>query len=99
MFYPTCYVYKIGTTDPPINGNETNSTNKKSELTTTKKSKSTPVNRNPSLHSTSNTDKIESALIKDFANNLLISVQRNNCIDSEKRSVMTGGILSDNCSL
>ena len=89
MFYPTCYVYKIGTNDPPLNSNETNSTNKKSEIATTKKSKSTTVNLNPSLRSTSNTSKIESALIKDFANNLLISAQRNNCIDFEKRSVMS----------
>lgn len=89
MFYPTSYVYKIGTNDESINTSETTSTNKKSDLSTTKKSKSPTTNLNTSLDSISNTNKIESALIKDFANNLLISVQRNNCLDLEKRSVIS----------
>jgi hypothetical protein len=85
MFYPTCYVYKIGTHDESINTNETTSTNKKSEISTTKKSKSTITNVNTTLDSTSNINKIESSLIKDFADNLLISAQRYNCIDPEKK--------------
>jgi hypothetical protein len=85
MFYPTCYVYKIGTNDESITTNENISTNKKSDISTTKKSKSTTTIINPPLDLTSNTNKIESSLIKNFANNLLISAQRNNCIDLTKK--------------
>ncbi len=81
MFYPTCYVYKIGTNDESITPNEPTSTNKKSDISTTKKSKSTRTIINTPLDA----DKIESSLIKNFANNLLISAQRNNCIDLEKK--------------
>jgi hypothetical protein len=77
MFYPTCYVYKIGTND------EINLTNKKSDISTMKKTKSTTTII--PLDLTSNTNKIESSLIKDFANNLLITAQRNNCIDIDKK--------------
>jgi hypothetical protein len=81
MFYPTCYVYKIGTNDESITPNEPTSTNKKSDISTTKKSKSTRTIINTPLDA----DKIESSLIKNFANNLLISAQRNNCIDLDKK--------------
>jgi hypothetical protein len=82
MFYPTCYVYKIGTNDESITPNEPTSTNKKSDILTTKKSKSTRTIISTPLDAA---DKIESSLIKNFANNLLISAQRNNCIDLEKK--------------
>lgn len=102
MFYPTCYVYKISTNDPSTSStttttsnNEASSTNKRSEISTTKKCKSTTANLTPSLDTFSNTNKIESALIKDFANNLLISAQRNNAIDFEKRSAVS----TDSCSI
>jgi predicted transglutaminase-like protease len=85
MFYPTCYVYKIGTHDESMTTNETTSTNKKSETSTTKKSKANVPIVNTTLDSLSNTNKIENSLIKDFADNLLISAQRYNCIDPEKK--------------
>jgi hypothetical protein len=85
MFYPTCYVYKIGTHDESMTTNETTSTNKKSEISPTKKSKSTVANINTPTDLNSNINKIESSLIKDFADNLLIGAQRYNCIDLEKR--------------
>jgi hypothetical protein len=90
MFYPTCYVYKIGINDESATTNESNSTsktiyiNKKIKicfLTTKKKTTvSTTISR-----PIDDTIKIESSLIKKFANNLLISAQRNNCIDLEKK--------------
>jgi hypothetical protein len=76
MLYPTCYVYKIGTNDDLSSSNENSSTNKKS-----RKCKS-PTRI---IDQTSNTDKTETSLIKNFANNLLISAQRNNCIDVDKK--------------
>jgi len=84
MFYPTCYVYKIGTNDESTTIHETPSSNKKSDISPTKKSKSSTKIINTSLDEPSNTNKIESSLVKKFANNLLISAQRNNCIDLEK---------------
>jgi hypothetical protein len=81
MFYPTCYVYKIGINDESATTNESNSTSKKSDVSTTKKTTvSTTISR-----PIDDTIKIESSLIKKFANNLLISAQRNNCIDLEKK--------------
>jgi hypothetical protein len=83
MFYPTCYVYKIGTNDE----SNTISTNKKSDISNTKKPKSTTtaITTNPPLDLISNSNKFENSLIKNFANNLLISAQRNNCIDLDKK--------------
>ena len=78
MFYPTCYVYKIGTNDESIIPNESTSTNKKSDM---KKSKPTITIIDTPL----DTNKIENSLIKNFANNLLISAQRNNCVDLDKK--------------
>lgn len=85
MFYPTCYVYKIGTNEESASTTETAPTNKKAEVSTRKKSISGTASPNTTLDAVGNPNKIENTLIKDFANNLLISAQRNNCIDPEKR--------------
>jgi hypothetical protein len=78
MYYPTCYVYKIGLNDETPSPNQTPSTAKDS-----KKSKS-PTR---TIDQISNTNKIENSLIKNFTNNLLISAQRNNCIDLDKKYI------------
>ncbi|CAF4766441.1 unnamed protein product, partial [Rotaria sp. Silwood1] len=89
MFYPTCYVYKIGSNDELTTNNENTSTNKKSNTSTTKKPKSTATTTtttiNASLDIATNKNKIENSFIKKFANNLLVTIQRNNCIDIEKK--------------
>lgn len=91
MFYPTCYVYKIGTNDETISNNNNNNINKKSDQpTTTQKPKqnkpsSTATTTTTSLDPISNKNKFENSLIKNFANNLLITAQRNNCIDLDKK--------------
>jgi hypothetical protein len=94
MFYPTCYVYKIASNDDSPSSTETHSSNKKSDLSSTKKpkippssnSQSTPTT-NPPLDSISNNTKTDDTLIKNLSNQLLISAQRNNCIDLEKKYV------------
>ena len=78
MYYPTCYVYKIGLNDETSSPNQTPSTAKNP-----KKSKSPTRN----IDLTPNTNKIENSLIKKFTNNLLISAQRNNCIDLDKKYI------------
>jgi hypothetical protein len=91
MFYPTCYVYKIGSIDETNSSNESTPPplpNKKSDISSTKKSKIPPSTTN--LQSTSidlitNNNKNENILIKNLSNQLLISAQRNNCIDIEKK--------------
>ena len=96
MFYPTCYVYKIGPIDEATPNSEPNAAvNKKTDITTTKKSKLSPacVVQPTSTVSTcldllSNASKTESTLLKNLANQLLISAQRNNCIDPEKKYVL-----------
>ncbi|CAF1072689.1 unnamed protein product [Rotaria magnacalcarata] len=100
MFYPTCYVYKIASNnDATTSSNETTPPTKKADLSSMKKSKiptsSTPTTLPPPPPSTaamnspldllSNNNKNESMLIKNLANQLLISAQRNNCIDIEKK--------------
>ncbi|CAF2638292.1 unnamed protein product [Rotaria sp. Silwood2] len=86
MFYPTCYVYKIGSNDESTTNNENTSTNKKSTASTTKKPKSTTTTTiNASLDIISNKNKIENSFIKKIANHLLVTTQRNNCIDLEKK--------------
>ncbi|CAF0983342.1 unnamed protein product [Rotaria sordida] len=93
MFYPTCYVYKIGSNDESTTNNENTSTNKKSNTSITKKPKSTATTTttttttsiNTSLDITSNKNKIDNSFIKKFANNLLVATQRNSCIDLEKK--------------
>ncbi|CAF2788936.1 unnamed protein product [Rotaria sp. Silwood2] len=88
MFYPTCYVYKIGSNDESTTNNENTSTNKKSNTSITKKPKSTATTTtsiNTTLDITSNKNIIENSFIKKFANNLLVATQRNNCIDLEKK--------------
>jgi hypothetical protein len=93
MFYPTCYVYKIASTEDSTSSNETTPATKKSDITSTKKSKipistnlpSTTTTINTPLDLISNHNKNENSLIKNLANQLLISAQRNNCIDIEKK--------------
>lgn len=92
MFYPTCYVYKIASTDDSPASPETLPTNKKSDLSSSKKTKTPPSSNPPStspnpslLDSISNNNKTEDILIKNLSNQLLISAQRNNCIDLEKK--------------
>ena len=94
MFYPTCYVYKIGPIDEATPNAEPATVNKKTDITTTKKSKLSPASvvQPASTVSTcldllSNASKTESSLIKNLANQLLISAQRNNCVDLEKKYV------------
>ncbi|CAF0728160.1 unnamed protein product [Rotaria sordida] len=106
MFYPTCYVYKIASNNESPPSNETTPPNKKTDLSSTKKSK-IPLSSNiqstpplvpplpPSTATTTtntrldllsnNNNKNENILIKNLANQLLISAQRNNCIDIEKK--------------
>ncbi len=93
MFYPTCYVYKIAPIDESNSSNETTTTaNKKSDIPSTKKSK-IPTSTNLQSSTTINTpldlitnnNKNENILIKNLSDQLLISAQRNNCIDIEKK--------------
>jgi hypothetical protein len=92
MVYPTCYVYKIASTDDSTPSNETTPPNKKSDISSTKKSKiptstnlQSTTTINTPLDLISNNNKNENILIKNLANQLLISAQRNNCIDVEKK--------------
>jgi hypothetical protein len=94
MFYPTCYVYKIAPNDEPSSSNETTPPNKKSDVSSAKKSKiptssnippPPPPTINTPLDLLSNNNKNENILIKNLANQLLISAQRNNCIDIDKK--------------
>ena len=92
MFYPTCYVYKIATTDESTMTNESSTNSKKSEATSTKKSKNPNLSNVPKtttinnpLDLISNTNKNENLLIKNLSSQLLISAQRNSCIDIEKK--------------
>lgn len=97
MFYPTCYVYKIVVIDETTASNETISSNKKPDLSSTKKSKlptstslqpaSTTTTINTPLDLITNSNKNDNILIKNLSNQLLISAQRTNCIDIEKKSV------------
>jgi hypothetical protein len=92
MFYPTCYVYKIAPIDESNSSNETTAANKKSDISSTKKSK-VPTSTNLQSATTINTpldlitnnNKNENILIKNLSDQLLISAQRNNCIDTEKK--------------
>jgi len=97
MFYPTCYVYKIGSIDETNSSNESTPPpplNKKSDISSTKKSKIPPSTNlqsatttaiNTSIDLITNNNKNENILIKNLSNQLLISAQRNNCIDIEKK--------------
>lgn len=95
MFYPTCYVYKIALNNDTTPSNETTPPNKKSEVSSTKKPKTptataaapppAPTSINTRLDTLSNNNKTESTLIKNLANQLLISAQRTNCVDIEKK--------------
>lgn len=95
MFYPTCYVYKIITIDQSTANNEPISSNKKSDLSSTKKSKippsttatTTTTTNNTPLDLLTNQNKNDNILIKNLSNQLLISAQRTNCIDTEKKFV------------
>ena len=86
MFYPTCYVYKIGVTDSmSTTASDNVSTSKKRDLSmNNKRSKVRATIINTPSSSIPVSNKIETSLIKKFANNLLISAQRTNCIDLEK---------------
>ncbi len=89
MFYPTCYVYKIASTDDSPSNPETLPSNKKSDAKKPKippssNPQSTSTNP-PSLDLITNNNKTEDILIKNLSNQLLISAQRNNCIDLEKK--------------
>jgi hypothetical protein len=93
MFYPTCYVYKIAPIDEPNSSNETTTANKKSDIPSTKKSKiptstnlqSTTTTINTPMDLITNNNKNDNTLIKNLSDQLLISAQRNNCIDIEKK--------------
>ena len=92
MFYPACYVYKIASMDDSTTNNDTTSSNKKCDVTSTKKPKNPPASSIPSPTNIttlsdllSNGNKNENQLIKNLSNQLLISAQRNNCIDPDKR--------------
>lgn len=91
MFYPTCYVYKIGSNEEINTSNETIPSTKKSDLSSTKKSKlpqsttATSTINTPLDLIANNNNKNENILIKNLSNQLLISAQRNNCIDIEKK--------------
>ena len=96
MFYPTCYVYKIAPNEEPSPSNETATANKKADVSSVKKSKiptlsstssSTPTATTTPLNVTSKDTKNDSGLIKSLANQLLISAQRNNCVDLDKKYV------------
>ncbi|CAF1646210.1 unnamed protein product, partial [Adineta ricciae] len=99
MFYPTCYVYKIAPNEEPSPSNETATANKKPDVSSTKKSKiptssiatssssssSAPTATTTPLNVISKDTKNDSGLIKSLANQLLISAQRNNCVDLDKK--------------
>lgn len=94
MFYPTCYVYKIIAIDESTANNEPISSNKKSDPSSTKKSKippsttaTTATTNNTPLDLLTNQNKNDNILIKNLSNQLLISAQRTNCIDTEKKFV------------
>lgn len=103
MFYPTCYVYKIVAMDETTaTNNEPISSNKKSDLSSTKKSKTPPsttataaataappTTNNTPLDVLTNSNKNDNILVKNLSNQLLISAQRTNCIDIEKKYVST----------
>ena len=80
MFYPTCYVYKIGSNDE---SSTTNENTKKSDVNSMKKTKN-PPSTTP-LDLLSNSTKTDNALVKNLSNQLLISAQRTNCVDLEKK--------------
>ncbi|CAM4949581.1 unnamed protein product [Rotaria socialis] len=84
MFYPTCYVYKVGSNEESPPNNESASTNKKPNSSTSKKPTPTTATNAP-LDATANKNKFDSSFIKKFANNLLVTAQRNNCTDLEKK--------------
>lgn len=92
MFYPTCYVYKIASADEPLPSNETSNKSKKPDVSSAKKSKTPAASTNPTsttinnpLDLISNVNKNENLLIKNLSNQLLISAQRQNCVDLEKK--------------
>ena len=105
MFYPTCYVYKIIAIDESTANNEPISSNKNSDPSSTKKSKvppsttatttttttaTTTTTNNTPFDLLTNQNKNDNILIKNLSNQLLISAQRTNCIDTEKKFVEKG---------
>jgi hypothetical protein len=85
MFYPTCYVYKIGLNDENNDPTNKKSDVKKSKISPTSNVQSASLTVNPALDLMSNNTKNENILIKNLSNQLLISAQRNNCIDLDKK--------------
>ena len=95
MFYPTCYVYKIlpnddensKKTDETTSTTTAKTTTTTTTTTTTKKVKTPPDSKtNSSIDLLANhSTKLEHNLIKNLSNQLLISAQRTNSIDIEKK--------------
>ncbi|CAF4422333.1 unnamed protein product, partial [Rotaria magnacalcarata] len=58
MFYPTCFVYKVGSNEESPSNNENTSTNKKPNSSTSKKPTPTTATNAP-LDATANKNKLD----------------------------------------
>ncbi|CAF0742850.1 unnamed protein product [Didymodactylos carnosus] len=92
MSYPTCYIYKVTTNEPLTTTNNESSTNSTSKISPSSQTSSLKSISKPTV-TTNNTlspiiQKLDIRETKKLANNLLISAQRNNCIDMEKKQEM-----------
>ncbi|CAF4513608.1 unnamed protein product, partial [Didymodactylos carnosus] len=100
MSYPTCYIYKVGSDETStVTNNESpsNSTSKTSSTSQTASLKTkTAVATNNTIPTI--TQKIDVRARKQLASDLLLSTQRNNCIDVEKKQEMIASNRISICS-